>query len=429
MLNNVWAQVIQSLREHMLKDELATWIAPLSLVPSRLGDGHVRIEGTKAIRKWAEEQYGDRIHAVLEQVMDRPLMIDWGTPRDAHHHRHDLNGFIEGASNKMALRAIRALCDNPTDRRRPLMHIWGPPGVGKTHLLVGLSKQLQDTAPDLKVRYVPGLDFVNQFIDALRHKAKKPSLLPQWQARMRSTDVLLLDDVHWLENKSATQDELFQLLSFLRMPGRSPMSQVIFASTEHTAKLPLTARVRDQLTEAVSLPVQMPSDLERCRIVHAKARTSQLALSDAQAQRIVQRMPGTGRQIESVIAQIGLRREMDGGVPLDALIESAVQDATGFGRVMLDPSVVDHAVCAHYNLQIGVLSGPSRTTTVARARHVAMYLTRECTQLSLSDIAKRYGRKSHTTVLRACGRVESQQYCDEVLQADVVALQSQLRRS
>ena len=311
--------------------------------------------------------------------------------------KYTFDTFVVGQSNRFAHAAALAAAETPGTQYNPLF-IYGGVGLGKTHLLQAIGHYALRNHPGLKVRYVTLETFTNEFINSLRDDS-----IEGFKNRYRTVDVLLIDDVQFLQKKEQTQEEFFHTFNTLY----DAQKQIVLTSDRHPKGLAtLEDRLVSRFEWGLITDIQ-PPDLEtRVAILRKKARTDRLVLSDDETLMfIASRVPTNIRELEGcltrVVAYSSITRR-----PIDVdLAREVLKDIpeTAVTRVTID--IILSAVSETTGISITEIIGDKRSRPVVESRHVAMYLARELTDSSLPKIGERFGNRDHTTVLHAVDKI------------------------
>ena len=415
----IWQRVGDEIRASLPPSTYKLWLEPLRAISVR--GTTLYVTGPKRVRTWVERRYADRLEDALRRhtdslrevafvsADDRDAVVAPG-PRPSGTERpnpgHTFERFVIGNGNRLAHGAALAVAELPGDAYNPLF-LHGAPGLGKTHLLGAIAHYLSRSHPELELRYTTGERFTSEFVTALRGAGPE-----RFKARHREIDVLLIDDVQFLENKSRTEEEFFHTFDALHEAG----SQIVLASDRAPRALSkLAARLRDRFEWGLSVEVTEPDLPTRLTVLGRLAETTALDFdSPATLREIAARCPANVRQLEGALTRVAALASITNRPPTPELVIEALRDSSSTAsapapRDSEHPSVpaIQDAVCAVIGLSRSELLSHSRTTTVTRARHLAMYLTRELTALSLADIARRFDR-DHSTVLHAVRRIEGE---------------------
>jgi len=316
--------------------------------------------------------------------------------------RLTLDTFVVGPSNELAYNAAKAVVNEQQSPFNPLF-IHGGYGVGKTHLLRGICNELSKRRPETNWLYLSAEDFANQFVLAL--KTKKLEL---FRRRMRQTDFLAIDDIHFFASKPSTQEEFLHTFNTINLAGK----QVVLVSDAHPKMIAqLSEKLVNRFVSGMVVKIEQPDFQTRCQICRQFARR---AMRDQRPQAIP----------ESVIKYVAenLRsnvRELEGAL-LKLIAYSALQNekiSLSMARTVLaehlvrcDPIVhvsdIESAVATYFGITPANIHSPRKDRTIALARHFSMYLTRKHTKMSSSEIGRFMGNKNHATVLLACKKID-----------------------
>jgi chromosomal replication initiator protein len=311
---------------------------------------------------------------------------------------------VIGNATRLAHGAALAVAELPGEAYNPLF-LHGQSGLGKTHLLGAIAHYLDHHHPELAVRYTTGERFTSEFVAALRGSGAD-----RFKRRHREIDVLLIDDVQFLEGKSRTEEEFFHTFDALRENG----SQIVLTSDRAPQALSrLAARLRDRFEWGLSAELNTPDFPTRLTVLRRLADEAAVPVDSPDALReIAVRASSNPRQLEGALTRVIAFASITSRAPSadlarEALDSSAPPSDTGTDDRASRVAAIQDAVCVVLHLSRDDLLSPSRAPDVTRARHLAMYLTRQLTGLSLADIARSFQR-DHSTVLHAIRRVEGE---------------------
>jgi chromosomal replication initiator protein len=310
--------------------------------------------------------------------------------------------FVIGDCNRLAHAAALAVAELPAHAYNPLF-ICGPPGVGKTHLLSSIATLLQTHNPGLTVRCTTGESFTNAFLDSLAGGSTE-----SFKTRFRDVDVLLLDDVQFLERKTKTEEEFFHTFNTLHDGGR----QIVLTSDRPPRDLQaLEDRLRERFSAGLVADIQPPELATRLAILHKRAHHDGVRVDDEAIRAIAERIADNVRSLEGALIRVVAfssltGRPLDGALAREVLDTLYPRDAAARAK-RCTASEIQSAVSEHFGLSPQDLLSPSRTARVAWPRQLAMYLVRELTGDSLPAIGRDFGGRDHTTVLHACRRASA----------------------
>ncbi|TXR55967.1 chromosomal replication initiator protein DnaA [Quadrisphaera setariae] len=313
--------------------------------------------------------------------------------------KYTFDTFVIGSSNRFAHAAAVAVAEAPAKAYNPLF-VYGPSGLGKTHLLHAIGHYAQHLYQGVKVRYVNSEEFTNDFINSIRDDQKNSFL-----RRYRDVDFLLVDDIQFLSNKVQTQEEFFHTFNVLHNANK----QVIITSDQPPKNLfGFEERMRSRFEWGLTTDVQ-PPDLEtRIAILSKKAITDRISVPYEVLEFIGSQISTNIRELEGALIRVTAFANLNRADVDLALAEVVLKDLLTGETAQISLATVMAQTADYYKLTIEDLCGPARSRSVVNARQVAMYLCRELTELSLPKIGQAFGGRDHTTVMHANRKVREQ---------------------
>lgn len=316
------------------------------------------------------------------------------------NERYTFDTFVIGASNRFSHAAAVAVAEAPARAYNPLF-IWGESGLGKTHLLHAVGHYAQRLFPGMRVRYVSTEEFTNDFINSLRDDRKVA-----FQRRYRDVDVLLVDDIQFLEGKEGTQEEFFHTFNTLHNANK----QIVVSSDRPPKRLEtLEDRMRTRFEWGLITDIQPPELETRIAILRKKAAQDRLAVPGEVLEFIAERIERNIRELEGALIRVtafaSLNRQAVDTQLAEIVLRDLIPDSAA--SEITAPTIM--AVTAEFfGLTLDELSGPGKTKALAQARQIAMYLCRELTDLSLPRIGQTFGGRDHTTVMHADKKIRNE---------------------
>jgi chromosomal replication initiator protein len=409
-LGALWRGVQASLRASVPESTFKLWLEPLKPAGSQ-GDT-LYLSAPDGIRAWVERRYTSLIRQALARAGGPLSEIsfgatgggelqavggDCGVPATELNPHYTFERFVIGEGNRLAHAAALAVAEAPSEAYNPLF-LHGPPGLGKTHLLVAIANYLRANAPGLSVRYTTAECFTNEFVGALRSTGAE-----KFKSRYRDIDVLLIDDVQFLEGKQHTQEEFFHTFNALYESG----SQLVLSADRIPSELStLAARLRDRFEWGLTLAVEAPNLATRLTVLNRLVRESGIEIADRDAlSELARRIDANVRQLHGALTRVVAHASLM-AKPLSSELIAEVIPATQ--PVEMPPvEEIQQRVASDFGISRAELVGSTRAATPVRARQVAIFLTRELTDLSLPQIGRLYGGRDHSTVLNSIRRVEA----------------------
>lgn len=313
--------------------------------------------------------------------------------------KYSFDTFIVGPSNRFAHAAAFAVAEAPGKAYNPLF-IYGDSGLGKTHLLHAVGHYAQRLFPNLLVKYVNSEEFTNDFINAL--DSKNPGA---FQRRYREVDLLLIDDIQFLQGKEATVEEFFHTFNTLHHANK----QVVITSDVAPNKLNFEDRIKSRFEWGLMVDIQPPVLETRIAILRKKAASDGLQVPDDVLEYIASRISSNIRVLEGALIRVAAFASLkDQDVDLN-LAESVLKDLiTDYDATEITAGAIIAVTADYFTLSIDDICGASRSRILVQARQIAMYLCRELTDLSLPKIGQAFGGRDHTTVMHATKKVRDQ---------------------
>ena len=316
-----------------------------------------------------------------------------GEPADTSlNRRYTFDTFIIGASNRFAHAAALAIAEAPARAYNPLF-IWGESGLGKTHLLHAAGNYAQRLFPGMRVKYVSTEEFTNDFINSLRDDRKVA-----FKRSYRDIDVLLVDDIQFIEGKEGIQEEFFHTFNTLHNANK----QIVISSDRPPKQLAtLEDRLRTRFEWGLITDVQPPELETRIAILRKKAQMERLDVPGDVLELIASSIERNIRELEGALIRVTAFASLNKTPINTALAEIVLRDLIAdAGTMQISAATIMAATAEYFDTTVEELRGPGKTRALAQSRQIAMYLCRELTDLSLPKIGQAFGR-DHTTVMYA----------------------------
>ena len=346
------------------------------------------------------EPVGDAQQGWPDYFTERPHTSDPAVAGGTSlNRRYTFDTFVIGASNRFAHAAALAIAEAPARAYNPLF-IWGESGLGKTHLLHAAGNYAQRLFPGMRVKYVSTEEFTNDFINSLRDDRKVA-----FKRSYRDVDVLLVDDIQFIEGKEGIQEEFFHTFNTLHNANK----QIVISSDRPPKQLAtLEDRLRTRFEWGLITDVQPPELETRIAILRKKAQMDRLAVPDDVLELIASSIERNIRELEGALIRVTAFASLN-KTPIDkALAEIVLRDLIADASTMqISAATIMAATAEYFDTTVEELRGPGKTRALAQSRQIAMYLCRELTDLSLPKIGQAFGR-DHTTVMYAQKKILSE---------------------
>jgi chromosomal replication initiator protein len=397
----------------LVDDALSESDSPHVLVAVRVAGGRGSGSAFSNGTRWGDGGSDDDAATVPADPGDpqEPLVTngrwnrpDGGAPTspsvDGVSARYSFESFVTGASNRFAHAAALSVAETPGRSYNPLF-IYGDAGLGKTHLLQAIAVYVQENYPGRQVRYVSTETFLNEFVDAIRTNTTM-----DFKRRYRGADVLLVDDIQFIEGKEGLQEEFFHTFNFLHEASR----QIVISSDRPPDAIStLEDRLRSRFKMGLITDIQ-PPDLEtRLAILRKKAEQMPGLVPDDDVMAfIASNITNNIRELEGALIRVAAFASLN-RVPLTMdLAEQVLADTLRDNRPrVITPQLILDCTSARFGFSLDDLCGKSRRRPLVAARQVSMYVMREMTDLSYPGIAKEFGGRDHTTVIHAVEKIGS----------------------
>lgn len=452
-INRVWDNVRISMRDLMNDTAVDLWFGGLSVTAF---DGNTIVFDTDEEMKVniINEKYRSEIERRFSEYLGFPVTVELhftGTPVSGASIARVLRGsaekekpfttnekteigstippfnfdytfdnFIVGSSNKFAHAACVAVADRPAMDFNPLF-IYGPSGIGKTHLLYAITNEMKKKKHDISVIYIKGEDFTNQMIDSLSRQAMK-----EFRDRYRLCDVLMIDDIQFIAGKVATQEEFFHTFNALFEDSK----QIILTSDRPPREIKtLEDRLKTRFEWGLIADIQ-PPDLElRVAIIKKKADQAHIEIPEDVLYYLAENLRSNIRQLEGAIRKMSARHYINGEEVGMEMAHSCITELLGGAEpVSTTVEKIFAAVYRKYGIKKEELVGIKRNKDIAQARHITIYLIRDITEMSLPNIGKIFDR-DHTTIMASIDTVNKKMNATPSFRLDIDAIIKEIKES
>jgi len=414
-MTSIWSRLQHELEHRLDPEEFATWFKPLK-VRSEDGRRLVLEAPNRRVLHTLEESYRPTVDRAIAGIQEPSVEVLFALEESLRpavaagarqfNPRYLFRTFVVGASNQFAHAAARAVAERPSHSYNPLF-LYGGVGLGKTHLLHAIGHEIARLHAHLEVRYLVAEQFVNELINSIRFDR-----MPVFRERYRNIDVLLIDDIQFLANKERTQEEFFHTFNTLY----TSQKQIILSSDSSPREITtLEERLRSRFEWGLIADIQPPELETKVAILRRKADAEDIVLADDVALFIARQVRASVRELEGLLNRVIAFASLTGKeISLDLTKETLKDILPQLGRRVTGAEIIKF-VARHYGLKVSEIKSRSNAKQISFPRHVAMYLCRKLTDLSLPEIGKQFNNKHHSTVKYSIDKIDQLRKSDEDL--------------
>ena len=417
-LDQIWDSVLGLIKVELTEVSFNTWLK--SIEPINLEDDVIILGAPNDFTKGIlEGRYFNLIKNAIKQVTGGNYQIKFIIPgeeiklssampvrepikvmnRSQLNPKYTFSTFVTGKSNEFAHAASVAVAEAPAQAYNPLF-IYGGVGLGKTHLMHAMGHYILSQNPDAKVVYVSSEKFTNELINSIREYRNE-----EFRNKYRNVDVLLIDDIQFIAGKEGTQEEFFHTFNALHENNK----QIIISSDRPPRDIPtLEDRLRSRFEWGLTTDIQAPDLETRMAILRKKANLENLEIPDSVVLLIANKIQSNIRELEGALIKVVAYSSLTNRSITEELGEEALKDIISNHKpVEITVDLIKDKVSKRFSIRLDEFSSKKRTRAIAYPRQVAMYLTRELTDLSLPKIGDEFGGRDHTTVIHACEKINN----------------------
>ena len=450
-----WSACLTAFARDLSAQQYATWIRPLRCEATA---GGLRVLApNRFVLQWVKERFGVQIEAVASDASGRPIPVEFGlapdggpraaAPRpapeapvgvppapspgttpasrrpDARPDATSLNrtltfeSFVTGKANQLARAAALQVAEHPTSYN-PLF-VYGGVGLGKTHLVHAIGNHILAQNPAARILYTHAESYVADVVRAYQHKS-----FEEFKRHYRSLDLLLIDDIQFLGNKSRTQEEFFYLFNTLIEAHK----QVVITCDKYPKEIEgIEPRLISRFGWGLTVALDPPELEMRVAILLSKAAHSKVRLDEQVAFFIAKHIRSNVRELEGALKRVAAYANFHGNDITLTVAKEALKDVLAVQNRQISVENIQKTVADYYKLRVTDMHSKKRSRAVARPRQIAMALAKELTQLSLPEIGSNFGGRDHTTVLHACRTIAALRESHPEINHDVTFLLQVLR--
>ena len=431
--DTVWQTFLSKIKPEITQAAYKTWFLPAKITTATFSDGkaYIKISTNNSFSKnQLSKKYGQLIKGRLEGILGKRVELFFDVKSSLENNfqltgplfertkksapaglnpNFTFDNFVVGQSNNLATAAAKAVSGQPGNLYNPLF-IWGPTGVGKTHLLQAVGNGIFDQGEAGKIIYTTCEKFTNEFIDSLKEKKIK-----SFRDKYRRIDVFLIDDVQFLSGREATQEEFFHTFNDLYAVGK----QLVITAECHPAEIgKLANRLVSRFLGGLAVDIKMPDFVTRLEILKSKAKKFGLSLDNQVLGFIAKNQHSNPRELEGVLTKIATLNGAGGRFSFDLVKNLLTKNQPR----SVNPQLVISAVCRHFQLKKSELVGGGRKKDLVIPRQIIMYLLKSEFGLALSEIGRILGNRDHSTVVYGVEKIRDNLRNDGGLRSTVELL-------
>lgn len=423
-VNSVWDKAQEYIKDKIGSTAFETWFGSMQVKP--VSSAHLVLEVPDAFFKdWVVSHYYHLIQeavnhacgetAKLEISVNPGLLAEKNKNRLAEfktriqepsqevsylNPRYNFDSFVIGSSNRFAHAASMAVAESPAKAYNPLF-IYGGVGLGKTHLMQAIANHVHKKTPAAKISYITSERFTNELIDAIQHRSTQ-----RFRQKYRGVDVLLIDDIHFIAGKEATQEEFFHTFNALY----DFHKQIIISSDRPPKEIPkLEERLISRFEWGLIADIQPPNLETRIAILKKKVEREPIKVPDEVIFFIAEVVKSNIRELEGALIRVVAYSLLEEKQISLSLAQDVLKDMLRESKKIITVDLIQRVVAGAFNISVQDLKIKKRNKNVVLTRQIAMYLARELTNLSLSELGEQFGGKDHTTILYSWGKIKKAQ--------------------
>jgi chromosomal replication initiator protein len=426
-LDELWGESLSRIEDRVGNNVLDLWFKPVKL--SQIKEQQITLEiPNRFFKDWIEDNYPDMVAETLGSILGYPISVKYRIAEKVAPNvkqkdmrlenrrqrlarrgvylnpKYTFEDFVIGPSNQFAQAAAQAVVEAPGRTYNPLF-IYGGVGLGKTHLISAIGNAVIDQLKDFSVIYVSAEQFTNEVVSAIRHER-----MSELKDKYRNIDLLLLDDIHFIANKTQTQEEFFHTFNAIY----EKQKQIVISSDRPPKEIgAVTDRLRSRFSMGLIADIQPPELETKIAIIQKKAEMEHISVPEEVVYYLASKVKTNIRELEGCLIRLGAQASLTGKPITEDMAKEILKDIIEEDDRPVTPEQIQKVVSEQFGLKVSDMKAKKRTKEVAIPRQIAMYLSKHSTELSLNDIGKHFGGKDHATVIYACKQVDIRRSKDE----------------
>jgi len=435
-----WKEAINQLRDEISEQEFVMWFNNIEYDNSAESEIILRVPSS-FYRDQVKQRYLSHLQNTLFELSGNPITVSFvvkkitGKSREKKEKEKKLSPapvdlpvlkkknhpqlrslytfeyFVIGENNSFAANASIAIAKNPGKAYNPCL-IYGGVGLGKTHLVQSIGNSAYNDFEKIKVEYITAETFTNEFIQSIRNQTTH-----KFKNKYRSVDLLLIDDIHFLQNKNETQEELFHTFNALYDSNK----QMVFTCDRPVSELKhLSSRLRSRFERGLNVDLQPPNFETRFAILKQKIDEKKIPIPEEVIDLIARNVTSNVRDLEAALTKLIAYADLVNKTVTIEVAQQQLRDIFSNPRqsnITLD--MIQRAVADYFGLSHNDLRGRKRTNAIAFPRQLAMFIAREITEYSTTEVGREFGGRDHTTVMHACQKIDERKRSDPTLEPTI----------
>ncbi|MBF0343677.1 MAG: chromosomal replication initiator protein DnaA [Nitrospirae bacterium] len=426
-IEEIWHNSLSFIQSRVNESVFELWFKPIKLVELSEFEAVLSVPN-QFFRDWVEDNYPGLLDEAVGSAVLRPIALKFKIDQDQGSEetkrdiilqtrkvrlsgkgiylnaKYTFESFVPGESNRFAHAAALAVSESLGKAYNPLF-IYGDVGLGKTHLINAIGNRVIERLSTTTVLYVSSEQFTNEVVAAIRHEK-----MSELKDKYRSLDMLLIDDVQFIANKTQTQEEFFHTFNALY----ERQKQIVISSDRPPKELgAITDRLKSRFTMGLIADIQQPTVEHKIAILQRKAEDQRIILPDDVTYYLASRIRSNIRELEGCLIKLAAHSNLTGQPISVSTAKNVLKDLFYDDVKPINIENIQKMVCEYYGIKLLDIKAKKRTKELIIPRQLAMYISKQLTDLSLGDIGKAFGGKDHATVIYACKQVETKIQQDE----------------
>lgn len=440
-VEEIWNKSLPLIEKKVGINAFELWFKPIKLIQLKEYQAIIEIPN-RFFRDWIDDFYPSLINEVIGGIEGNSVTVKFKITEkiDAEIKKQDdklegrkrrlaskgiylnpkytFENFIAGASNKFAHAAAMKVAEAPGKTYNPLF-IYGGVGLGKSHLLTAIGNKIADKRGDFNILYVSSEQFTNEVVSTIRH-----GKIDELKNKYRNLDLLLVDDVQFMENKTACQEELFHTINVLY----EKQKQIVLSSDRPPKDIKaITDRLRSRFGMGLIADIEPPELELKIAIVYKKAEMEKIHLTDEVVHFLAAKIKSNIRELEGCLIRLGAHASLTGCSIDVPMAKNILKDSISDDDRPVTLEQIQKEVAEFFGIKQQDMKSKKRTKDIAGPRQIAMYISKQLTAYSLNEIGKSFGGKDHATVIYACKQTEQRKEKDEDFSRNIEKLLNKIK--